>query len=220
MCFSLFSDADIRTDPLKHEDYFSVKSMFNVQDLFDARVHLGHKVGLRNPYMLPYLFGNRLGIDIIDLDQTAVHLQSALNLAAHMAYREAVILFVTKSRQTLLLVEETAMSCGEYAHCRYWRGGIFTNAPVMFNAVTRLPDLCIFLGTHNSIFEQHVGIVEVAKMNIPTIGIVDSSSDPRLITYPVPGNDDTPCAVQLYCKLFKQAILAGKQRRIEDQQQQ
>lgn len=50
-------------------------------------------------------------------------------------------------------------------------------------------------------------------MNIPTIGIVDSNCSPELITYLVPGNDDTPASIDLYCKLFKEAILRGKQKR-------
>lgn len=54
---------------------------------------------------------------------------------------------------------------------------------------------------------------DAAKMNIPSIGIVDSNCSPDLITYLVPGNDDSPASVELYCKLFKQAILEGKNRR-------
>lgn len=86
----------------------------------------------------------------------------------------------------------------------------------MFKSVTRLPDLIIFLSTHNSVLPyQHVGISEAAKMNIPTVGIVDTNSDPNLITYPVPGNDDSPTAIKLYCHLFKEAILVAKRRRAE-----
>ena len=211
-----FPETGTVIDPLKEEDYFGVNSMFTKHDLFKARVHLGHKVGVRNPYMLPYLFGTRLGCDIIDLEQTVVHLRRALNVTAHLAYRKGVIMFLSRNRQMMLLVEQTAKECGEYSYCRYWRGGTFTNAATLFGAITRLPDLCIFISTHNSIFEQHGAIVEAAKMNIPTVGIVDSSSDPRLITYPVPGNDDSPCAIELYCKLFKNAILTAKERCVQD----
>jgi small subunit ribosomal protein S2 len=52
-------------------------------------------------------------------------------------------------------------------------------------------------------------------MNIPTIGIVDSNCNPDLLTYVVPGNDDSPVAIELYCKLFKEAILRGKKKRQE-----
>jgi len=63
---------------------------------------------------------------------------------------------------------------------------------------------------------QHTAVRDSAKMNIPTIGILDSNCNPNIITYPVPGNDDSPVAIKLYCKLFKQAILKGKERRKED----
>lgn len=60
---------------------------------------------------------------------------------------------------------------------------------------------------------QHTAIRDSAKMNIPTIGIVDSNCNPDLVTYVVPGNDDSPAAISLYCNLFKEAILRGKQKR-------
>jgi small subunit ribosomal protein S2 len=82
-----------------------------------------------------------------------------------------------------------------------------------FGAVTRLPDLCIFLNTLTTILTQHTAVRDCAKMCIPTVGIVDTNCNPNLVTYPVPGNDDTPCAVELYCKLFKEAIKRGKEYR-------
>ena len=67
-------------DPLSHPDYFGVKEMTNIQELFEARVHLGHKMGVWNPIMKPYLYGTRADIHIFDLDQTLRHLRLALNV--------------------------------------------------------------------------------------------------------------------------------------------
>jgi len=53
-------------------------------------------------------------------------------------------------------------------------------------------------------------IIDAAKVGIPTIGVVDSDCNPNIITYPIPGNDDTLESIQLYLHLFKQAILLGK----------
>lgn len=183
--------------------------------MFNARVHLGHKDGSLDDRMKPYIFGSRLGHIIFDLDKTAAHLRQALNITAHIAYRHGVILMFNRNAQNAHIVEQTAIECGEYAHTRFWRGGIFTNANVQFNAVTRLPDLCIFFNTLNNVLIQHSAVKDAAKMAIPTIGIVDSNCNPNLITYPVPGNDDTPASVELYCNLFKQAILRGKEKRKE-----
>lgn len=162
--------------------------------------------------MQPFIFGNRLGTDIIDLEQTVPMLQDALNFLAHIAFRQGIVLFLSRHHQMMPLIEATARECGEYSHCRFWKGGTFTNMTVQFGAITRLPDVCVFVTTHNTVFEQHVAVIEASKMNVPTIGVVDTSCDPRLIAYPIPGNDDSPAAVELYCRLFKQAVLKGKEK--------
>nr|XP_023027675.1 28S ribosomal protein S2, mitochondrial [Leptinotarsa decemlineata] len=204
-----------KDDPLQHPDYFSVHNLFTVKDLLDARVHYGHKEGSLDERMLPYIYGSRLGHIIFDLDITAEYLRQALNVAAHVAYRGGIITFFLRGAQNSHLVETTAKECEEYAHTRFWRGGIFTNVDKQFGAVTRLPDLCIFLNTLNNVLIQHTAIRDAAKMAIATIGIVDSNCNPNLLTYPVPGNDDTPAAIELYCRLFKSAILRGKEKRKE-----
>ena len=112
-------------------------------------------------------------------------------------------------------MEKTAQNCGEYSHCREWTVGTFTDSIKFFDAVTRLPDLLIFLNTMGNIFETHPAVNEAAKMMIPTIGVVDTNADPCLITYPVPGNDDSLHSLQYYCRLFEEAIKIGKRKRIE-----
>ncbi|XP_063172311.1 small ribosomal subunit protein uS2m isoform X1 [Candoia aspera] len=200
-------------EPLKHADFFNLQELFSVRDLFDARVHLGHKKSSRHRFMVPYLFGCRLEQDIIDLDQTARHLQLALNFTAHVAFRKGIILFVSRHRQTSHRVETVAKECGEFAHTRYWQGGLLTNAPIQYQAGVRLPDLLIFLNTFNNVFEPHVAIRDAAKMNVPTAAVVDTNCNPSLITYPIPGNDDSPLAIDLYLWLFKTTILRAKEKR-------
>lgn len=204
---------------LMHPDYFNVHNLFTVSDLFNARIHYGHKEGTLDDRMKPYIFGKRMGHIIFDLDKTAVHLRKALNFAAHTAYRDGLILFIARNPQCTNLIENAAKECGEFAHARRWRKGLFTNSVMQFQEVTRLPDLCIFLNTLNDVLLEHEGITEAAKMLIPTIGVVDSNCNPSLITYPVPGNDDSQVSVEFYCNVFKQAILRGKQKAKEDEQQ-
>lgn len=176
----------------------------------EARVHLGHKEGSLNQHMRPYIFGKRLGVLVIDLDQTAKALKQALNVTTEIARRKGVILFVHNSRQNGYVVEETARECGEYAHCRRWTDAVFSDATKTFGAVTRLPDLVIVLS------QPHNAVKMAAKLLIPTIGICDTNIDPTLITYPIPGNDDSPESIELYCRLFKDAILKGKNDLITD----
>ena len=194
--------------------------MSHLRDLFDARVHFGHKKGTRNDFMIPYIFGNRLGIDIIDLEQTLPLMQDALNFLAHIAFRKGVILFVSRHLQTVPMIESLAEKCGEYSHCRNWQDGTFTSSTSVFGSIIRLPDVVVFMSTHNNIFKQHPAVKEAGKLNIPTIGIVDTSCDPRLISYPIPGNDDSPAAIELYCKLFEKAVMAGKAKQESMQQKE
>ncbi|XP_011493832.1 PREDICTED: 28S ribosomal protein S2, mitochondrial [Ceratosolen solmsi marchali] len=203
----------VEINPLQHPDYFEIHKLFTIKDLFDAGVHFGHKEGTVKDEMKIFIYGSRLGHLIIDLNQTAEHLREALNFTAHIAYRSGIILFISRNPQFTHLIEKTAIECGEYSHTRKWSGGILTNAVNEFGIETRLPDLCILLNTLTDTSSEHKAVSSAAKMCIPTIGIVDTNCNPNLITYPVPGNDDTQSAVELYCRLFKQAILLGKEAR-------
>ena len=62
-------------------------------------------------------------------------------------------------------------------------------------------------------YTDHKAIIDCNKALIPTVAIVDSDCNPNIVTYPVPGNDDTIESVQLYLHLFKQAVLLGKQHK-------
>ncbi|VVC24406.1 Ribosomal protein S2, bacteria/mitochondria/plastid,Ribosomal protein S2 [Cinara cedri] len=195
-------------------DAFDVNRMVKIKNLFEAGVHFGHTEGTLDDRMKPYLYGTRLGHLIINLNDTKRLLQQALNVIAHISYRGGVILFLCQSPLNCLTVENCAKECGEYAHTRYWRSGMFTNSSRIFKSETRLPDLCIVLNTLSSTTKsnggQHSVLSDAAKMLIPTIAIVDTDTNPNLVTYPIPGNDDTPSAITLYCDLFKNVILKAK----------
>lgn len=214
-CFCVADNHGAEFEMLSHIDYFNVHNLFTVADMFNARVHFGHKEGTLDDRMKPYIYGKRMGHIIFDLDKTAKYLRNALNFTAHIAYRDGVILFVSRSSEHAYHIESTAEECKEFAHTRYWRRGIFTNSVMQFQDVTRLPDLCIFLNTMNDVLEPHIGLMDAAKMLVPVIGVCDSNCNPNLITYPVPGNDDSTASMEFYCKVFKEAILRGKQMRKE-----
>lgn len=181
----------------------------------ESRVHFGHKEQMLNEHMRPFIFGKRLGVLIFDLEQTDKFLKHALNVTAEIAYRNGIILFVHHSRQNGHLVETAAKDCGEYAHCRRWSSAILTDAQRTFRAVTRLPDLVVIFSVLEKVNELHPAVSISAKMLIPTVGICDTNADPTLVTYPVPGNDDSPQSIEFYCRLFKTAVLNGKAKRKE-----
>ncbi|KAG8230596.1 hypothetical protein J437_LFUL004509 [Ladona fulva] len=189
---------------------------FKVRDLFEAGVHWGHKIGSLDQRMAPYLFGERLGHCVFDLDITAEHLRVALQFAHAIAAAGGIILFGSgRDPRNAYAVESAALEAGEYAHVRAWRGGVFTNSTFQFGCTVRLPELIIMTNVKpssplQSRLEQHYMVRDAAKMGIPVIGVVDSDCNPNLITYPIPGDDDSPRAISLYLKLFVRAILEGK----------
>lgn len=202
-------------NPLEHQDFFGLNESVNLEEMFKARCHYGHDAGLRCPWMSEYLFGTRIKTDIIDLDKSVPLLQNALNFIAHIAFKDGIILMITRYPQHIPLIERTALESGEYSNCKPWRNGSFTDSMRRFGTVVRLPDVCIFFHTHEKLNEAHNGINEASRMLIPTVGVCDSDADPSLITYPVPGNDDSIVSVQLYAGLVKRAILRGKEKREE-----
>lgn len=197
----------------QNPDYFGVKDMFTVPELFEAKVHLGHVKTNLHPSMKQFIFGNRLGHLIIDLDQTAELLYEALNFTSYIAYNGGVILFIGRNPQATHMIEETAMMCKEYCHTKEWRQNSFLSSDSVYNNDIRLPDLCIFLSTLDGTLLEHGAVAEAAKMCIPTVGIVDTNCNRNLITYPIPGNDDSMSSISLYCSLFKQVILKAKEAR-------
>uniref|UniRef100_A0AC34G8T2 Uncharacterized protein n=1 Tax=Panagrolaimus sp. ES5 TaxID=591445 RepID=A0AC34G8T2_9BILA len=70
----------------------------SLSEMFDARVHYGHRIGTLNDNMKWSLYGERLGICIFDLDVTKKYLTNALNFLAHVSYRGGMVLFVSSDR--------------------------------------------------------------------------------------------------------------------------
>ncbi|TRY78672.1 hypothetical protein TCAL_11595 [Tigriopus californicus] len=192
-------------------DFFGVGELFTLRDLFQSRVHLGHVHRALNPSMAPFVYGHRFDTSIIDLNQTRHLLHRALNFLAHMSARGGIVLFVGRQPHLTHMIEKTAIEAGEYAHCRQWSTHLFCSPHNTFDGEVRLPDVVIVVHSKDGVkYTDHGAITHSAKVGIPTIGIVDTDCNPNIITYPIPGNDDSPSAVQLYLRLFKEAILLGK----------
>ncbi|CAD6199720.1 unnamed protein product [Caenorhabditis auriculariae] len=102
---------------------------------------------------------------------------------------------------------------GQYSHVRKWQAGTLTNTKQLLGASVRLPDAIVFLSTLTSVGDSHPAIIEAAKMAIPTVGVVDSNSDPAYLSYLIPANDDTPQSVEYLLRLFKEAIRRGTEAR-------
>uniref|UniRef100_A0A7E4ZQC8 Small ribosomal subunit protein uS2m n=1 Tax=Panagrellus redivivus TaxID=6233 RepID=A0A7E4ZQC8_PANRE len=201
-------------DPVLHnEDHFEMAKEVSIADMFAARVHYGHRIGTLNDNMKWALYGERQGICVFDLNVTQKYLIKALNFLAHVSYRGGMVLFVTSDKANMLMVEKMATDMGQYSHTRKWQEGTLTNTGQLFGASVRLPDVIVFLSTLSSVLERHPGVVEAAKMTIPTIGICDSNAEPNYVTYPVPGSDDSTPTLKYYMQLFKLAVDKGREAR-------
>ena len=131
------SVAAAASNPLECSDFFGVHRLFTVEDLFSARVHLGHASTSVDPRMRDFVFGARFGTSIIDLDQTAVLLRQALNFLSHVTSRGGIVLFCVRQPHLVHMVESAAEECGEYAHCRPWDSKIFTAPQDLFQGEIR-----------------------------------------------------------------------------------
>ena len=113
----------------------------NVKDLLDAGVHFGHKTSRWNPKMAPYIYGERDDIHIIDLRQTAVLMDTALNAVYETVKKDGKILFVSTKIQASDIVAEYAEKCGQYYVNHRWLGGMLTNWKTISGSIEKLNKL-------------------------------------------------------------------------------
>jgi small subunit ribosomal protein S2 len=104
-------------------------------------VHFGHQTHRWNPRMAPYIYGDRNGIHIIDLTQTAPLLDAALHVIRETVARGGRILFVGTKRQAAQPLAEAAEMCAQYYMNHRWLGGTLTNWKTVSGSISRLKKL-------------------------------------------------------------------------------
>jgi small subunit ribosomal protein S2 len=114
---------------------------FTMRQLLEAGVHFGHTTRRWNPKMKPFIFGERNGIHIIDLEQTVPMLTRALEEIGRVSAAGGRILFVGTKRQAQSIVAENAAKCGQYYINHRWLGGMLTNWKTITNSIKRLKAL-------------------------------------------------------------------------------
>jgi small subunit ribosomal protein S2 len=112
-----------------------------MRDMLAAGVHFGHQTRFWNPKMLPYIFGERNKIHIINLEKSLPLYQDALNFLGRMAASRGTVLFVGTKRNAQELVAEEAKRCGMPYVDRRWLGGMLTNFRTVKQSIKRLKDL-------------------------------------------------------------------------------
>ncbi|HJS24625.1 MAG TPA: 30S ribosomal protein S2 [Pyrinomonadaceae bacterium] len=114
-----------------------------MKELLEAGVHFGHQVRRWNPKMKEYIFGERNGIYIIDLQKTQRMFREAIAFVTNLIAEDKgkTVLFVGTKRQAQDAIREEAQKCGQYFVNQRWLGGLLTNFQTVQKSIKRLKDL-------------------------------------------------------------------------------
>src|SRR5579875_964808 len=112
-----------------------------MKELLEAGVHFGHQTKRWNPKMKEYIFGERNGIYIVDLQKTLKLFKDAMRFVGEMAAQGKSVLFVGTKRQAQEAIAEEATRCGQYYVNQRWLGGLLTNISTVQRSIKRLKEL-------------------------------------------------------------------------------
>ena len=116
-------------------------AVVSMKQLLEAGVHFGHQTRRWNPKMAPYIYTERNGIYIIDLQKTVKKLEEAYNFVRETSANGGNILFVGTKKQAQDAIKEEAARCGGYYVNARWLGGMLTNFRTMRTRIDRLAQL-------------------------------------------------------------------------------
>lgn len=222
------------------------------KDLLDAGVHFGHQLRRWNPKSKPYVFDNRNGISIIDLEQTHALLEKACAFIEKTVADGKDILFVGTKKQAQEIIREAATACQMPFCVNRWMGGGLTNFATIkaslvkyrkFLKMDQEGELAKLPGKEeaairrqmsrmNRNFEgilnieqlpaavfvvdtkkEAIAVAEAKRLHIPIIGLVDTNSDPTILDFPIPGNDDAVKSIRIIVQTITEAIQSGLSQR-------
>jgi small subunit ribosomal protein S2 len=232
-------------------------SQITQQELLEAGVHFGHLTRKWNPKMAPYIFMEKNGIHLIDLNKTAVKLDEAAQAIKNIVKSGRKVLFVATKKQAKEIIENEAKRVNMPFVTERWLGGMLTNFSTVRKSIKKLQMLEKMAsdGTYANINKkerlmverekiklsrllggiadlnrlpaalflvdikrEHIAVAEAQKLNIPTIGMVDTNSDPNLVDYAIPANDDAAKSISLIARVITDAIVEGLAERKRDKE--
>lgn len=156
---------------------------FTMRQLLEAGVHYGHVTRKWNPKMSPFIFGKRNGIHIMDLEQTAVMLQKALDVTKDVISNHGRVLFVGTKPQASEKIKEAAHKCGQYYVNHRWLGGMLTNWKTISNSIKRMKHLEVLMEKPAGLTKKEVLNLkrEHEKLELALGGIRDMGGIPDLV---------------------------------------
>ncbi len=156
-----------------------------LKELLESGVHFGHQTRRWNPKMKPYIFGERSGIYIIDLEKTVVFLNEARDFAYEVAAKGGTLLFVGTKKQAREVIEIEARRCGMPFVVNRWMGGLLTNFTTVRQSVRKLVKIERMMGdgTTQSLKKKEIGrlLKEKEKLLRDLGGIREMSQLPQAV---------------------------------------
>ena len=224
----------------------------NFKELLQSGVHFGHLKKKYNPAMAPYIFMERNGIHILDLNKTVAMVEDAAAAMKQIAKSGKKILFVATKKQAKSVVAETAKSLNMPYITERWPGGLLTNFATIRKSIkkmqtidkmkedgtfdtlskrerlqidrqraklelnlgsivkmTRMPAAVFVVDTN----KEKIAIAEANHLGIRSFAMTDTNTDPRLIDFPIPSNDDAAKSIECILSIIQKAVAEGLEER-------
>jgi small subunit ribosomal protein S2 len=156
-----------------------------MKELLEAGVHFGHQTKRWNPKMKEYIFGERNGIYIVDLQKTLKLFKDAMRYVAEAAAQGKTVLFVGTKRQAQESIAEEATRCGQYYVNQRWLGGLLTNMTTVQKSIKRLKELDDLAnnGQYEGRVKKEVGRLERERKHLQQnlAGIKEMNGHPDIL---------------------------------------
>lgn len=227
------------------------------KELLDAGAHLGHMKRKWNPKMAPYIFMERKGIHLIDLNRTQEYLQKAGNAMRQVAKSGRKVMFVATKKQAKESVAKLAREVNMPYVTERWLGGMMTNFSTIKRSVKKMNNIDKLLADESvtsitkkerltltrernklekvlggianmnrlpaalfvvDINHEHIAIDEARKLGIKIFAMVDTNSDPTMVDFPIPANDDASKSIKLITGYMTELIKEGGEERRKDKE--
>ena len=160
-------------------------SVISMKQLLEAGVHFGHQTRRWNPKMAPYIFTERNGIHIIDLQKTVGKVDDAYKALNEIVAEGGTVLFVGTKKQAQEAIKTEALRCGEFYVNERWLGGMLTNFKTIRSRVERLKAIRTMAedGTFDVLPKKEVILLkkELEKLEKNLGGIVEMKELPSVI---------------------------------------
>ncbi|QNE40619.1 30S ribosomal protein S2 [Hymenobacter sp. NBH84] len=229
------------------------------KELLDAGAHFGHLTRKWDPKMAPYIFMEKNGIHIIDLNKTLVSLDQAAAAIRQISKSGRKVLFVATKKQAQEIVTEEAKRLKMPYVTDRWLGGMLTNFATVRKSLKKMSTIDKMVKENTAyaalakreklmmsrereklervlggiadlsrlpaalfvvdVKREHIAVKEAQKLNIPVFAIVDTNSNPELVEFPIPANDDASKSVSLIIGVIGKAIEDGLSERKVDKEE-